>query len=92
VGFVKRFVLSMVASKLQRMSHGRHNPAVDGLLREVNHRIARQQGYGHHPGAYGHGGYGHGAYGHGGYGHHGHYRQHHGHYRHRGHYRRRRWF
>ncbi|MDI6097152.1 hypothetical protein QLQ12_00830 [Actinoplanes sp. NEAU-A12] len=82
MGFVKRFVLSMVASKLQRMSHGRHNPAVDGLLREVNHRIARQQGYGHHPGAYGH---------HGGYGHHGHYRQH-GHYRHHGHYRRRRWF
>ena len=81
MSFVKRFVLSMVASRLQRMSHGRHNPVIDGLLREVNHRIARQQGYGH-PGAYGH---------HGGYRHHGHYRQH-GHYRHHGHYRRRRWF
>ena len=88
-GFVKRFVLSMVASKLQRASQKRHNPAIDGLLRKVNHRIARSHGYGHHPGGYGHPG----AYGHpGGYRQHGHYRQHHGHYRqHHGHYRRKFW-
>jgi hypothetical protein len=81
----------MLASKLQKRSHHGQNPVANGLLREVNHRIARSQGHGHHPGAYGQ--YGHGAYGPPppAYGHHGHYK-HHGHYRHHGHYKkRRRW-
>ncbi|WP_250004176.1 hypothetical protein [Actinoplanes sp. M2I2] len=103
-GSVKRFLLSMLASKLQkRAHHGGHNAVANGLLREVNNRIARSQGHGHHPGAYGQGGYGPGygqggygpGYGHGAYGpppaygHHGHYK-HHGHYRHHGHYKKRR--
>lgn len=100
-GSVKRFLLSMLASKLQRRSHrGGHSGIADGLMREVNHRIARSQGH-HPPGGHGHygaygppGAYGHpGAYGPpGAYGHHGHYK-HHGHYRqHHGHYKkRRRW-
>jgi hypothetical protein len=67
-GFIKRFLLSIVASKLERRAHRHgHNPAVDGLLREVDHRLnRRRRGYGHH----------------GSYGYHGHYR-HHGHYRRR---------
>jgi len=92
-GSVKRFLLSMLASKLQQRSHrGGHSGIADGLLREVNHRIARSQGY-HHPGGYGpHGGYGQpGAYGPPrAYGHHGHYK-HHGHYRYHGHYKKPRW-
>jgi hypothetical protein len=86
-GFVKRFLLSMVASKLQRKAH-RGNPIAGRLLGEVNRRL-----YGHR-GHQGHGGYGHQPYGpppgyhHGGY--HGHYR-HRGHYRHKGHYRRTFW-
>ena len=40
-GFVKRFLLSMVASKLQRKAH-RGNPVAGGLLGEVNRRL-----YGH---------------------------------------------
>lgn len=68
-GFIKRFVLSLVASKLERRAYRRgHGSVVDGLLREVNRRLHRRHGHG---------------YGHrGGYGYHGHYR-HHGHYRRR---------
>ena len=66
-GFLRRFVLSMIASKLERMAHRRgHNPVVDGLLREVHYRMGHRPPY-HHPRAYGY---------------HGHYR-HHGHYRRR---------
>ena len=82
-GFIKRFVLSMVASKLEKAMHRRgRSPVVDGLLRAVHHRL------GHHHRPYGHSG----AYGHGQYGYRGHYR-HHGHYRRgfHGHYRRKRW-
>jgi hypothetical protein len=62
-GFVKRFLLSIVASKLHRMSYRRgHSPVVNGLLREVNYRLHRK----HHRGYRGH-------YGH--YGYHGHYRR-----------------
>ena len=67
-GFIKRFLLSLVASKLERRAYRRGpNPAVDGLLREVNHRLSRRRPHGHH----------------GSYGYHGHYRNHgyHGHYK-----------
>jgi hypothetical protein len=70
-GFVKRFVLSMVASKMQKLSHKRGgSPMMDGLMHEVN----RRRGYGHQaPHHYAH---------HGHYRYHGHYK-HHGHYRRR---------
>lgn len=92
-GFVKRFLLSMVASKLQRKAH-RGNPVAGGLLGEINRRL---YGHGRGHGGYGHGGYGHGhhpygpppGYHHGG-GYHGHARYK-GHYRHKGHYRRKFW-
>jgi hypothetical protein len=52
-GFLRRFVLSMVTSKLERMAHRRgHNLAVDGLLREVHYRIGHRPAY-HHPRACG---------------------------------------
>ncbi|WP_305784655.1 hypothetical protein [Symbioplanes lichenis] len=102
-GFFKRLVLGMVASKLERKAHHGHNPMVNGMLREVNHRLGRQ----HHYGQYGHPGwqggpagpYQHGYHGHyrrrGG-GFHGHYRQrgsgYHGHYRFHGHYKKRRFW
>lgn len=95
-GFLKRFVMSMVASKLERRAG--HNAAARGLLHEVNHRLGR----GHYP--YGHAPYGQAPYGYQPYGHrpgagyHGHYKHrggYHGHYRHgggyHGHYKRRRW-
>jgi hypothetical protein len=67
-GFVKRFLLSVVASKLHRMSYRRgHSPVVHGLLRELNHRLYRK----HHRGYHGYRGH----YGH--YGYHGHYRRKH---------------
>jgi hypothetical protein len=74
-GFIKRAVLSMVASRLQRVARRRgHSPVVAGLLNEVHHRLARHQRRGYHAP----------------YAHRGHYR-HHGHYRFHGHYKRKRW-
>ncbi|WIM99107.1 hypothetical protein ACTOB_002746 [Actinoplanes oblitus] len=78
MGFFKRMVLSVVASKLERRAQHSNNPMVHSMLREVNHKLGRHGGHPHagyphygpqyHPGP---------AY--------------HGHYRHHGHYRRRFW-
>ncbi|GAA4602814.1 hypothetical protein GCM10023107_61750 [Actinoplanes octamycinicus] len=72
MGFVKRMVLSMVASRLERRAQHSRNPMVHSMLREVNHKLGR------------HGGYPYGGYPtyHAGPAYHGHYR-HHGHYRRR---------
>ena len=45
-GFLKRVLLSVIASKLHRMAYRRgHGHAVDGLLREVHH-LSRRHRYG----------------------------------------------
>lgn len=79
--FVKRLVLSMVASKLERAARRRgYSPVVSGLLREVDHHLTRRRRCGRfgHLGRFGRVGH---------YGDYGHY----DHYRYHGHFRRRHW-
>lgn len=47
--FIKRLLLSLFASRLQRMAYrrGGRNPIVNGLLREVDRRLGRRGRYGH---------------------------------------------
>jgi len=47
-GFIKRTLLAMVASKLQRMAYRRgHNPAMNAVLRHLDHRLGHRRSYGH---------------------------------------------